>query len=95
MINPNTEDLIPIYEARSEFPQKPSTATLWRWMLKGVRGAKLDSIRIGGRRFTSKEACLRFIAESSAEAEKPVRRTRRQNEQALENAKAILDEFGI
>ncbi|MFM9965345.1 MAG: DUF1580 domain-containing protein [Planctomycetaceae bacterium] len=27
------------------------TATVWRWLLHGVRGHKLRAVRVGGRRF--------------------------------------------
>ena len=29
-------------------------ATIWRWILRGVRGRKLDSVMIGGRRYILK-----------------------------------------
>jgi hypothetical protein len=38
-----------------------SLSTTWRWILKGVRGRKLESLSVGGRRYTSEEAFLRFV----------------------------------
>lgn len=46
--------------AREIFHVNPATA--WRWCLRGCRGIRLQSILIGGVRFTSREACDRFLA---------------------------------
>ncbi|MFN0137998.1 MAG: DUF1580 domain-containing protein [Phycisphaerae bacterium] len=46
--------------AREVFDVSPETA--WRWALRGVRGVKLESHVVGGRRFTTREACDRFLA---------------------------------
>lgn len=44
-------------------------STVWRWATRGVRGVVLESFRIGGRRFTTEEAFVRFTsALSSASA---------------------------
>jgi hypothetical protein len=40
----------------------PSPATMWRWALKGVDGVKLETFKIGGRRYTTAEALDRFVA---------------------------------
>lgn len=63
MINVETETLVPISSAATMIPchPPPSRATIWRWMLTGVRGRKLESIHIGGRRFTSEQAIARFL----------------------------------
>jgi hypothetical protein len=45
---------------REIFGVAPETA--WRWALKGVGGVRLESIKIGGVRFTSRQACDRFLA---------------------------------
>jgi hypothetical protein len=37
-----------------------NVATVYRWMTTGVRGIKLESIRIGGTLYTSQEALQRF-----------------------------------
>lgn len=36
-------------------------ATLHRWARGGARGHRLETVCVGGRRFTSKEALWRFI----------------------------------
>jgi hypothetical protein len=56
------EDLIKLNKSgphfRTESP--PVTNTLWRWGLTGTRGRKLETILIGGVRYTSLEAIRRF-----------------------------------
>lgn len=42
--------------------KSPDISTLVRWALRGVRGRKLQTILVGGRRFTSAEAVARFVA---------------------------------
>lgn len=39
-----------------------SSKTALRWALAGTGGAKLESIRIGGRRMTSRAAIRRFVS---------------------------------
>lgn len=42
-----------------------NVSTVWRWALKGCRGVVLESLSIGGRRYTSEEAFGRFIESSN------------------------------
>ncbi|MCA9184407.1 MAG: DUF1580 domain-containing protein [Pirellulaceae bacterium] len=95
MIDAATENLITIAQARHEFPHEPSTATIWRWMLKGVRGTVLESIRVGGRRFTSKEACHRFIHGKSGTPKGRKIDLGSVQSAAANHAKKILDHFGV
>ena len=58
-----TETIITLGEAcRAVPPHGVSTATMARWIQRGVRGAKLATVIIGGRRYTSREAIARFVA---------------------------------
>ena len=56
-----TEQLRTLTEASREIPGRPHITTMMRWSLRGIRGIKLETILIGGRRFTSEEAIERFI----------------------------------
>lgn len=42
-------------------------STVWRWVLRGLGGHHLESVRIGGRRITSREAFARFIAATNGQ----------------------------
>lgn len=54
------EDRLPVARAGREI-FKVNGATAWRWCLRGCRGIKLESLLIGGVRYTSREACVRFL----------------------------------
>lgn len=66
------EEIISIHEAAALFPgRQPGKAlnfsTIWRWILKGVRAAdgqliRLEGVRLGARWVTSREAISRFAA---------------------------------
>lgn len=62
MINIDNEELIPFQEAGALIPGAPSLGSLHRWKSIGIQGVKLETILIGGTRFTSKQAIRRFIA---------------------------------
>jgi len=92
-IDVQTETLISFNDARSAFRdgRRKSLATLHRYRLNGVRGVKLETVLIGGLRYTSEEAVDRFIAALNADdapsvlsvpAMTPARR-QRQSEAAL------------
>ncbi len=49
-------------EAAKILPGNPSISTLWRWYRYGVKGVKLRTLVIGGRRYTTPE----FLSEFSA-----------------------------
>jgi len=57
------ETLISWVDASRSIPGKTVVhrATLHRWRLRGVRGHFLESILVGGSRYTSTEAIRRFI----------------------------------
>jgi hypothetical protein len=65
MINISTETLLNLGQAarllppgRQGRPTHPST--ILRWITRGVRGCKLEAIRLGGSVYTSREALQRF-----------------------------------
>jgi len=61
-IDIETETVIGLGEGSREFPPRGiSDATMARYIQKGIRGVKLEIFKIGGRRYTSKEAIDRFI----------------------------------
>lgn len=62
-IDVEREDLISLREAAESIPTKPAPSTLQRWRLYGVRGRKLETVLIGGLRYTSKQAVTRFLSQ--------------------------------
>lgn len=72
-------------------------STIHRWRLRGARGAKLETIMIGGRRYTSIEALHRFFASSTTGdgSQKNTRFSQHFRHSSLEEAERCLDDEGI
>jgi hypothetical protein len=90
--NLENETLISITDAAKRCPSRPHVGTVWRWTLNGLHGIKLQSIKVGGKRFTSLEALHRFIDATTARSAgkpQPVR-TRRERQNAVIQAERIL-----
>ena len=97
MIDPATESLIPWQQAAKHVPGDPHISTLHRWRVRGVRGKKLETLLVGGKRFTSREALDRFIAAGNADdAPATPTFTATQRQHMSNAARATLaPEFGI
>lgn len=95
MINAETETLIRFQAAGSDIPGNPSVCALHRWRLNGVRGAKLETLLVGGTRFTSKEAIQRFIAALNRDEQSTPTITPSQRRKQAEVADRLLREAGI
>jgi hypothetical protein len=64
-IDVEREKLITLSQAANQVPWgKVDPSTPWRWA-RGRRGVKLETVLCGGRRYTSREALLRFFAATS------------------------------
>ena len=75
-INVENETLLTLTEATKVLPRvngrKPAVSTLWRWCRKGLRGVRLEYLRIGRNIVTSPQALHRFfaaLAEADAQLE--------------------------
>jgi hypothetical protein len=62
------EKPLTLADAARLLPKRPNPATLWRWRTKGVRGVKLETVLIGGRRYVSRAALRQFIDAVTAAA---------------------------
>jgi hypothetical protein len=92
-----SETLLTFTEAARSLPKRVHPSTIFRWKLRGVRGVRLESCVIGGRRFTSAEAIERFAAATTAAADgmPSSTRTPRQRQRDIERAEAELAKVGI
>ena len=99
MIDIHTERIISFHDAAKSFPGRPNLSTLHRWRLAGVRGVRLETLLIGGRRVTSAEALQRFAEATTAAADGSgmftLSRTSRQRQRDIERAEAELERAGI
>jgi hypothetical protein len=89
-------DYLSMAQASHLLPGRPHISTLHRWRLRGVRGIRLQTCLVGGRRYTTEAWIAEFIDRSSgapgpaAPAENASRR-----EAAIRNAERELDDAGI
>lgn len=60
-IDISSEQLVPLHKAAPFVPGNPHQSTFWRWGTRGVRGVVLETVVIGGRRYTSQQALERFF----------------------------------
>ena len=65
MIDIVSEQMIPFSKipawCEKYIGHRVNRSTVHRWRLRGARGNKLETVLIGGRRYTSVEAILRFF----------------------------------
>ena len=95
MIDISSEQMLTLTQAAKLLPGRPSVVTLWRWRSKGVKGRKLETVAIGGRTYTSREALERFARHDGGNAEAVAIRTPKQRERAIRQAEAELAKAGI
>jgi len=77
---------------------KPNLATIYRWAQIGIKGIRLETVQVGGCKFTSREALARFFAALSArtagtQPQAPDATTARKR--AVRRAEALLDAHGV
>lgn len=68
-IDPSRDKLVPLSQIARSLPKKPSPACLWRWHAKGVRGIRLETVVVGGRRYTTERSWSKFVQATTAAAE--------------------------
>src|SRR5436853_7301545 len=96
-----SESLLTLSAAARELPGPSGkglhVSTLWRWSLRGIRGIRLETVMVGGIRYTSREALERFVGRTTAAAAgtTPAVRTPKQRQRAIEAAERELTEAGI
>ena len=97
MIDFHSEQVICLREAAEWLPKRsgkrPHIATLYRWAKHGVRGVRLETVKVGGRVCTSVEALGRFIEETNP-AGGPVDLAGKAEERRQRTRK-LLDDAGL
>ena len=95
MINIETEDLRLLTKASADVPGRPHISTLIRWALRGVKGVKLETAFVGGRRFTSVEAIHRFLNRLNEPGSVANAKTLTKRQKELSQVEQLLDEEGV
>ena len=98
------ENTFPLAETHKHVPprrggKKLHQATAFRWAKSGVRGVKLETIRVGGTLCTSVEALQRFFerlsATDSGATDAPTLRSPCARQKAIQQADRELEKLGI
>ena len=96
---PSSDDEhLTLAQAAATLPGRPHLSTLHRWRLRGVRGVRLRTCLVGGRRFTTPRWLREFCAASTAAGDEliaPPSAPSRDRERAIRAAEAELDAAGI
>jgi len=109
-IDIDRETLVSLTEATKVLPRvngkRPAISTLWRWCRKGLRGVRLEYVRMGRNIATSREALNRFFNALAAADPTPaptqpdpsppeLTLTSRVRQRMLDDADRILERAGI
>ena len=101
MIDIHNEHPLTLSDAADSIPGRTGSgvhvSTTWRWAQRGIRGVRLETILIGGIRYTSREALQRFFESTTAAADgiTPSARTPSQRQRAIRQAERELKDSGI
>ena len=99
MIEIAAENLLTLPDAAARLPRrgrrKVHVCTIYRWMSRGVRGVKLEAIKLGGVTYTSVEALQRFANRCSGAPPPRVQPPSRRRAAAIQRAERELDDAGM
>lgn len=101
MIDIINEQMIPISKVpawcEKHLGRPVNRSTVHRWRLRGARGVKLETVRVGGRRFSSQEALLRFFDDTTAAADgaSSPQRNAHKRKREISDAEAYLKSEGM
>ncbi len=91
MIDLQTEQVIPIGQVPKRLPHRPHISTVYRWIAAGG----LETVRLGGRVFTSLEALERFAEHRGGRHKPPESIPTPQRRLEIAEAERKLKEAGI
>ncbi len=99
MIDISTETVLTLTEAAKRLPQRrrgsrPHPATLFRWVQRGVKGVRLESLQVAGTKCTSIQALQRFFDRLS-EPREPAPNKRPDRQREIDAAERDCQRAGI
>jgi hypothetical protein len=92
-----SRDFLTLTQAALELPGRPHISTLHRWRLTGIKGIKLNTVRVCGKRMVDRLSLQEFIDSVTAAADgaHPQAETPVQHQRAIERAEKRADELGL
>ena len=96
MINIGNEQLVPLHDVPKILPARGNgkrihISAVYRWAQRGIRGTRLEVVRVGGTTYTSREALQRFAAPPAEPLQ--AARPNAAREQQIDRAVQRLDGF--
>lgn len=91
MIDLRTEQIVSIAQVPKHLPHRPNLSTIYRWIGAG----SLETVKIGGRTFTSIEALDRFAEHRGGRPRPPESTPTLQRQREIADAERRLRESGI
>lgn len=92
-IDIDSEELIPLRKACEHIPGRPHISCVYRWMSR--KSGPLETVLVGGRRWTSVEAIERFIAACNPSQRSTPAVVSKRRKAQIAAAGAELDRAGI
>ncbi len=91
MIDIQTEQVIPIGQVPKRLPHRPHISTIYRWIATGG----LETVRLGGRVFTSLDALDRFAEHRGGRPKPPESTPTPQRQRQIADAERKLRDAGM
>lgn len=91
MIDLQTEQIVPIGQVPKHLPHRPNLSTVYRWIGAG----SLETVKIGGRVFTSIEALERFAEHRGGRPKPPESTPTPQRQREIADAERKLRDAGL
>lgn len=91
-------EYLTLSQAAQTLPHRPHASTLHRWRTRGIRGVRLQTCLLGGRRFTTKVWLDDFLELSSKAGDpdaSPANMPPRGRDAGFNSVKAKLDAAGF
>lgn len=102
MIDPLNEDLISVRSLAKSLPGRNgrplALSTIYRWLFQGRGGHRLESVVVGGQRYTTADSVRRFVEATTAAADSACGSTNSPASQRLRpdlGVEAKLAKFGL
>lgn len=90
----SARDAVTLTQAVDFVPGRPNISTLWRWATKGVRGIRLATVIIGGRRMVTPRALEDFLQRLNADQPADEEETDADLQRRAREAAAALERLG-
>ena len=87
-IDPIDDELIPLPDVPKLLPKPVSLTTLQRWWKYGIRGVRLETVKVAQTRYTTKDALRRYFKERT---QQDVHDDNRIVERSDERRQALID----